>query len=199
MNRRGVALLTVMWVLAALGTAAALGLRAVRDGAATAQARVGIMRARWRAEGCLALLRAALDRALRDGRDEVWRDPSTLVVSGCPFAATAPADGPVYLATATAERLATLPGFTPDAVAIVIDRRAWGGLRGLDQLLEALPMPLREGIAARYAEVAARLVFEPRGWEVVATGTADPRDPPAMMERWARGGARVAVVRREVW
>jgi hypothetical protein len=199
MNRRGVALLTVLWVLAALGTVAALGLSIVRDGARTAEVRIAAMRTRWRAEGCLARLRAAVDRALRDGREDAWCDPAGLAEPECLVTVTAPADGPVYLPMATAAQLATLPGFTPEVVAAVLERRAWGALSNLDQLLDALPPGLREGIMARYADLAPRLAFAPHGWDVEAPGSADPQDPPAVVERWARGGSRVAVLRREVW
>jgi len=200
MTRRGAALLTVLWVLAALGTAAALGLSAVRDGAATAEVRIAAIRARWQAEGCLVLFRAALDRALHEGRAEVWRDPTALTPAGCAVVATTPEDGPVYMAAATAEALGRLPGFTPEVVEVVLERRRWRDeIQGLDQLLSLLPLALRDELAAHYAELVGRVVFVPVGWDVTAGEDSNGKGLPILRERWARAGARVAVIRREVW
>jgi type II secretory pathway component PulK len=67
-DRRGFALLAVLWVtvaLASLVAGAAAHARAGRDGAT---ARIGRVQARWAADGCLAAARAGLERAARSGR-----------------------------------------------------------------------------------------------------------------------------------
>lgn len=194
MNRRGVALLTVLWILAALGTVAALGARGVRLGAATAELRVTVVRERWHAEGCLALWRAAMDRALSDGRAQPWQEPARLAPTGCPVSVATPPDGPVYLQNATAEQLATLPGFTPEVIRAVLAERAWGTeIRGVGELVDALPPTLRDEVVAGSADLTGQLVFEPPAWDVTVRGTA-----ATVRERWTRAGTTVLVVQREL-
>ncbi len=57
-GRRGVALLAVLWLLAAAGLVAASGLAVARLGAATTRNRVLLLRAAWAREGCVAILAA---------------------------------------------------------------------------------------------------------------------------------------------
>lgn len=59
-NRRGFALLAVLWLVAALGIVAAVGLAAGRLGAATTRNRILLTRASWAREGCVAILMARL-------------------------------------------------------------------------------------------------------------------------------------------
>jgi len=58
MNRRGVALLTVLWAVSVLSVLAATGLAAVRTGERTSFNRIALARGRWAAEGCLAIAQA---------------------------------------------------------------------------------------------------------------------------------------------
>lgn len=62
MNRRGIALLATLWLLAALSVVAASALTLARVERGTAVNRVALARGRWAAEGCLALVQAALLR-----------------------------------------------------------------------------------------------------------------------------------------
>ena len=62
MNRRGIALLATLWLLAALSVVAAGALTLARVERGTAINRVALARGRWAAEGCLALMQAQLVR-----------------------------------------------------------------------------------------------------------------------------------------
>jgi type II secretory pathway component PulK len=57
-NRRGFALLAVLWLVAALGMMAAVGLAAGRTGAAVTRNRILLTRAGWAREACIAILMA---------------------------------------------------------------------------------------------------------------------------------------------
>ncbi len=58
MNRRGVALLAVLWLLVALMGVAGVTLAALRSGERASLNRLALTRGRWAAESCLAILRA---------------------------------------------------------------------------------------------------------------------------------------------
>ncbi|MEK7668877.1 MAG: hypothetical protein AAB409_09530 [Gemmatimonadota bacterium] len=58
MNRRGFALLAVLWVIAAVASAVGAGLAAERLGQRTTRNRVVLARGRWAAEACLAVAQA---------------------------------------------------------------------------------------------------------------------------------------------
>jgi hypothetical protein len=193
MNERGLALLVVLWVLAGLGTAAGLGLGAVRQGIATSRVRVEGTRARWAADGCLVVLRARLDRALQDDRDP-WREPARLVAEGCAVRLEPPGDLAQDANTASTAALAALPGFDAAVVEAVIAARAWGRrIESLDGLLAILPPALRERVATHYGALVGRIAFAPVAWDVVGV---DDRARPVVTERWVLAGSRVAVVRR---
>lgn len=55
-NRRGMALLLVLWLLVALGTVAAAGLAAARQGTDATRNRVLLTRAAWARDACVAIL-----------------------------------------------------------------------------------------------------------------------------------------------
>lgn len=58
MNRRGVALVAVLWTVTLLAGIVALGLRAVHTGQSAARNRVTLTRSRWAAEACWAIAQA---------------------------------------------------------------------------------------------------------------------------------------------
>lgn len=72
MNRRGFALLAVLWLLTVLSAVALAGTLAARESVAAASFRVGSMRAAWVAEACAERARAAVDRFLADSGS--WQD-----------------------------------------------------------------------------------------------------------------------------
>ncbi|HEX9611940.1 MAG TPA: hypothetical protein VF978_08605 [Gemmatimonadales bacterium] len=194
--RGGVALLVVLWVIVALGTASTLGWRAARDGSATATYRVAALRARWIAEGCLAEARAALDRDLAAGRIDRWHVPTQLAAA-CALAPTAPPGGPIDVNSAPPARLLELPGFDSTVVEAIMADRAFGErYASLDDLLHRLPRDLRDQVMARYGDLVTRVVVEPAGWMMAATVRVDGRSIEVMGERWVRSGRRVAVVAR---
>ena len=83
-NRRGFALLAILWVLIGLGVLSVAASLAAREAVATARNRVMLTRASWRAEGCMAQLRSALADAMeRDsapgGVKATWANLSTIV------------------------------------------------------------------------------------------------------------------------
>jgi len=58
MNRRGFALLTVLWLVTALSAVVGLALAKTRLGQRTTLNRIALTRGRWAAEGCLAIVQA---------------------------------------------------------------------------------------------------------------------------------------------
>jgi type II secretory pathway component PulK len=61
-SRRGVALLTVLWLVAALGAVGGAAMMAARLGSATSRNRIVLTRAAWAREACLEVLRARFAR-----------------------------------------------------------------------------------------------------------------------------------------
>jgi hypothetical protein len=66
--RRGYALLAVLWVVVAIAALAAGAVDRARADASVTGDRVARMRARWAAEGCLAVVQARMDGALAAGQ-----------------------------------------------------------------------------------------------------------------------------------
>ena len=189
-GRRGAALLAVLWVLSLLGTVAALGLSQVRDGVAAATNRAEAVRGRWRAEGCLAVARATLDRALRRGLEERWYEPVSGDIAGCvALDAAAPPEGPVDVNIASFERLRTLPGFDSRLAWSVVELRKWDErLADFADLVRLAPPDQEARLLAAYADLRAAIAYEPQAWLVTADGR--------VTERWVRAQQRVAVVGR---
>jgi hypothetical protein len=210
-RERGVALLAVLWVLAGAGTAVALGLAAVRDGIATSRYRSESTRARWQAEGCLAQFRARLEEVLSGSgfsaasafsavSTDPWVNPRPQTPTDCDIALAPPDEGPVDVYTAPESTLLALPGFDAEVVAAVVRFREWSRrVNDLDQLIGALPADLRDRVAAHYAELVGRAAFAPPAWVVTGEGVVAGRRIPIVSERWVRAGARIAIVRRELW
>lgn len=114
-DRRGFVLLAVLWVivgLASVGIAVAL---TARDAVGAARNRVDLARARWVSEGCVAVMRAAVDDALADHTraEATWRtldevvSSSSLADSRCTFSIR-PAGTALDVNTADAEQLRRL-------------------------------------------------------------------------------------------
>lgn len=189
MNRRGVALLAVLWALAAVTAVSAVALRGVEVALAGGVYRAAALRDRWRSEGCLATLRARLDRALRRGEAAAWRQPIDEEARECGVTATMPDDVAVDVNAATAEQLRGLPGFTEDLVRRVLERRRWNDrLRSFDDLLGLARPDVRESLLVRFPALQRRAAFEPVAWVMDARGV--------VRERWTRATGRVAVVQR---
>jgi general secretion pathway protein K len=244
MTRRGFALLTVLWMLAALGTVAGAALAVARTGSMASGNRVALTRGSWAREACVQILLAryrrdpllrALDTvdlgrgswcrveventaarldlnfaspdALRAivGNDSLtdalldWRDGDDIQR---PLGAEAdwyrrerrrlPRNGPladvaelrlirgfdsitvdrltpllstegtkqVDLTAAPQEVLATLPGVSPEVVAVLMYRRRMREtIDGADQLLARLSAPARQELLRQYQEFIRLAVF----------------------------------------
>jgi type II secretory pathway component PulK len=204
-RERGVALLAVLWVLAGAGTAVALGLAAVRDGIATSRYRSESTRARWQAEGCLAQFRARLEEALSASgfsavSTDPWVNPRPQTPTDCDITLAPPDEGPVDVNTAPESTLLALPGFDAEVVEAVVRFREWSRrVNDLDQLIGALAADLRDRVATHYAELVGRAAFAPPAWVVTGEGVVAGRRIPIVSEQWVRAGARIAIVRRELW
>jgi type II secretory pathway component PulK len=68
MNRRGIALLVVLWMLAALTTVTGLALAGVRLGARVSLNRKLLTRAAWAAEACVAIYRSEAADSMAEGQ-----------------------------------------------------------------------------------------------------------------------------------
>jgi len=63
-RRRGFALVAVLWILTSVAAIGALLVTSARESVATAQNRIDLLRAGWRARGCAEVARAVIDEAL---------------------------------------------------------------------------------------------------------------------------------------
>jgi general secretion pathway protein K len=106
--------------------------------------------------------------------------------------------GRVLISRASMIVLASLPGFSSEALARVAELRARGA--PTPELLGICGLLSKEGCAAlsrRYPDLVQRSVTEPEAWIVTSRATSGPSDIEAKIEvRAVRAGARVAIVRR---
>jgi type II secretory pathway component PulK len=68
-ERRGFALLAVLWVIVGVSAIAAASLLVAREGVSAARNRMALTRARWQADDCIERARAVIDDALADRGD----------------------------------------------------------------------------------------------------------------------------------
>jgi len=106
--------------------------------------------------------------------------------------------GRLSLAHAPLPVLASLPGFTVEALTRVADLRAQHQrLPELISLSATLPKNAREALIAHYAELARSTTPEPEGWIVTVSAAEGVPAVTSTIELYlARGGTRVAVLRR---
>lgn len=97
--------------------------------------------------------------------------------------------------------LATLPGFTPFVLDVVLRARAERrSFSDLDALVYAVPGSARSGLLAAYAALRQQTVFAPELLVVHLEGHAPESPAVARIDvTLVPAGARLAVVRREVW
>jgi len=106
----------------------------------------------------------------------------------------------IALSRAPERVLALLPGMTPEAVAVISERRKSGGL-GEDLLVLGgeLSRAARDSIAAHYSELSAMVTTEPDGWLLEARASDEGSPVRVGIElKIVRSGNRPAVVRRRV-
>lgn len=110
--------------------------------------------------------------------------------------------GRICLAHAPAPVLASLPGFTREAVERVLELRARGeGIPDLLIFAGLLSRVARDSLTARYADLVRVATVEPDAWLATIRTTAGDAPPvTATIEaRFVRAGTRVALVRRRGW
>jgi hypothetical protein len=113
-------------------------------------------------------------------------------------------DDRTVLDLAPAAVLASLPGFTAEAVARLLERRIRAGprLAELSDLAGELSPASRDSLIARHADLVALVAGVPEAWTVTARarGVAGERDglSAAIEIRIVHSGPRAAIVRRRV-
>jgi type II secretory pathway component PulK len=208
-RERGFALLAVLWLVTALAGLAAGGVAAARAGSAVTMNRVALARARWAAEGCLAVHLWRLDSVLLARQPLQAGAADTLYFanqSRCWSLAVDPGAEPeddtarVNLNAAPAAVLAGLPGFTEEAVGVVLERRELGErLADLFQIIGRLTPVARAAMLERYGELLRRVEFAPSRLVVAATGAGGLSPVRAEVEVVvAPAGERAAVIRRRM-
>jgi type II secretory pathway component PulK len=97
--------------------------------------------------------------------------------------------------------LATLPGFTPEAVHRMAERRRRGEwLEDLAHLLGELSPAARDTLAAHYGAAAARATVEPEAWIVTSRWrTGSPPVTAVVEARVVRADDRAAIIRLRTW
>lgn len=102
-------------------------------------------------------------------------------------------DGRVNLNSAPAAVLLTLPGFGPDAVRAVVERRRAAPFLGAYEVVAALPVLSRERVQDRMAELLARAAFAPHHAEVrVEARGAGPAERARIRAVAVLAGGRLA-------
>jgi type II secretory pathway component PulK len=102
---------------------------------------------------------------------------------------------------APAPVLASLPGFTPELVARLMERRARGEqLQHLADLTDGLSRVATESVLAHFNALGSRATVEPDAWLLIVTAPARPAALAFTVElRLEFAGYRLAVVRRREW
>lgn len=220
-RRPGFALLTVLWVVVALGvTLFALGQQVSRllD---RLDARREAVAARWAVRGCLAAARARLDSAIASSvmatRARVWSgaDSELVALPGTPLDGcdiTLRTDGRIVITRAAAGELESLPGMTPEAVmrlgqlqealraGSVLVRAADGPQAALMSIEPLLSPPARATLDAHVPALLRAITAEPDGW--VLRGRAKGPSGIARVNieaRVVRSGNGTAVTRWVEW
>jgi hypothetical protein len=175
LRRRGFVLITVLWIVVAL-SATAMGVALVaRHGVASARNRLELLRARWRAEDCLARAQVAIEDAAAANATDPLQPAAWARLNH------AVEESPVVTAI-------------PCRVWLRDRRRALAadslGVAGPDTLEEAAPVP-----------TIGAPVPEPGGW--VLTVRAASGEAPVLAAtievHLVRAGERAAIVRQRTW
>ena len=108
--------------------------------------------------------------------------------------------GPISIPNASGAVLATVDGFTDEAVAAVLSIRARGG--EIDDLLafaSTLSSAARDSIVVHYQDISRVTTLDPEAWVVTASGRSGAPSVLAVVElRLVRTNRRASVVRRRV-
>lgn len=109
--------------------------------------------------------------------------------------------GRVPLSHAPPAVLASLPGFTPEAVARLAEMRLRGeGVVDLAMFVAGLPAGARNAALSRFPDLAGAAVTQPEAWILTARGSAGVPPAVSVVEvRLVRAAERAAIVRRRTW
>jgi hypothetical protein len=208
-QRRGFALLAVLWIVIALGVLAITVSRTTYRALTGAQGEKDRIIGRWSAEGCIARVRAVSDAVLAEDPSragEKWQKLDSIVgadsassLTGCDF--TILLGGRPVLARATAADLDSLPGMTPEAVATILQLQSMGApLTDLVPVASALSPGARAVFDASYAQLSRRLALEPDAWVVRSRAHLGVPPTPVNVEvRLVRAGTRAALTSWIEW
>jgi type II secretory pathway component PulK len=166
MNRRGMALLVVLWMLVALSVVTGVALAGVRLGAKVSVNRKLLARAAWAAEACVAIYRSDAADSLGDGRMVPMGDLPRIELGpgiSCRFQVEDPHTR-VNANTAGHEALVRVLGDTTLA-GLVIRRRPWPAV----EAIAAAP-----GVSQRQGELVQK-VLTVRGEGRINLNLADLR------------------------
>ena len=108
--------------------------------------------------------------------------------------------GPISIPNASGAVLASVVGFTDEAVAAALSIRAQAG--EIDDLLafaSTLSSAARDSIVVHYQEISRTTTLDPEAWVVTASGRSGAPSAVAVVElRLVRTNRRASVVRRRV-
>jgi type II secretory pathway component PulK len=110
--------------------------------------------------------------------------------------------GRIVIALAPEPVLATIPGFSDEAVARVLEDRSRGiGPADVMSLISQLSPAARSALTARSINLMSRVTSEPEAWIVTARATSgqSPAVAAWIEVRLVRAGPRAAIVRRRTW
>lgn len=188
------------------------GVRAARTAQIAASNRISLERTRWAAETCAVVAVARLDSLARARSEFGAISADSLVFANgtsCALTAhdasalrrpyTADRDsGTVNANEAPPEVLAALPGFTAEAVAVVLERRRWRQrIASLDDLTARISRSAHDSIASRYGELHRLLTFRTTSLVLTVEGRDVRPRPVSTIELYVVPvGSRVAVIRR---
>jgi type II secretory pathway component PulK len=208
MNDRGVALLAVLWVIAVIGTVASAGIATAQGAVWAATHRITGVRARWAAESCLALGRAALQAVAAGGglselipeRITQQMDSVALGVGvACRAVAQHASKYPVNIHFASISALRELPGFDDETVGAV--RRIVRRGERIDDFAELLAVASEAGrrrLLAAAGSLDSLITYRTSRIRVQGIGIVHGKEFDAVREEWALATNRIAVVGRLV-
>lgn len=161
MNRRGTALVMVLWLIVLLAGVAAVGMGGTRSGVGAARNRIALLRAAWAREACLAILLTRADRVPDDSLtpDRVGLEPIDLGQEvWCAARASDPSER-VQVNLAAPAMLQSLCG--DSAYAIIAQGRPWPAVEALpEQLAMCRPLLSARGPGRINLNRAARAVLQ---------------------------------------
>lgn len=187
-TRDGFALLVALWVIVTLGMIAAVMSLSSRGLTSRIQRERDRIAGRWVAEGCLNDVRSALDAALDGPEDQammMWRGADSIASMGarseCDIRMIT--DGRIVLDRADENSLGSLPGMSPEAIAVIMQMQRMhvhiGDLREVEAQLSG---PARKIMDSRFAELSRLTTGTPDLWKVLSRSHLGAPPEPTLLE-----------------